>query len=168
MTTATELDVREVAVPSALVVQLEGTAGNGPGEMADAMGKAFPALMSLVQRNKLDVKGPPRTIYTRWDDTGTSFAVAMPIDSAPAAVLTDPNAAVVALPEETALRFVHRGSYSMIADTYGRIEQWLRARDAIHTRADWKRYMPMWEEYLNDPATTPESELLTYIYLPLH
>jgi hypothetical protein len=27
--------------------------------------------------------------------------------------------------------------------------------------------MPMWEEYPNDPHTTPEADLLTYIFLPM-
>ena len=52
-------------------------------------------------------------------------------------------------------------------DTYDIIEAWLRARGAIKTTADRARYAPMWEEYLNDPATTPESELITRIYLTL-
>jgi len=33
--------------------------------------------------------------------------------------------------------------------------------------SDWARYSPMWDEYMSDPATTPESELLTRIYLTL-
>ena len=167
MTTATELDVREVALDPGLVVQLEGSAGNGPGEMAAAMGKAFPALQAIVQRLGLKVVGPPRTIYTSWDAQGTKFALAMPIEWAPATAIAEPGVSVVALPEASALRFPHRGAYSMIADTYARIDAWLRARNAIRTPADWSRYMPMWEEYVTDPATTPASDLLTYIYLPL-
>jgi len=37
----------------------------------------------------------------------------------------------------------------------------------MQSEADWARYTPMWEEYRNDPETTPEAELLTYIYLPV-
>ena len=42
-----------------------------------------------------------------------------------------------------------------------------KAKGPLQCEADWARYMPMWEEYLNDPQTTPEAELLTYIYLPV-
>jgi DNA gyrase inhibitor GyrI len=37
----------------------------------------------------------------------------------------------------------------------------------MQTEDDWMRYMPMWEVYLNDPQTPPETDLLTYIYLPV-
>jgi AraC family transcriptional regulator len=40
-------------------------------------------------------------------------------------------------------------------------KQWMKSE------ADWARYMPMWEEYLNDPDSTPAAELVTYIYLPV-
>jgi hypothetical protein len=37
----------------------------------------------------------------------------------------------------------------------------------MQTEDDWLRYMPMWEEYVTDPDTTPAESLVTYIYLPL-
>jgi hypothetical protein len=36
----------------------------------------------------------------------------------------------------------------------------------MQSEADGACYMPMWEEYLNDPDTTPQADPLTYIYLP--
>ena len=71
------------------------------------------------------------------------------------------------LPERVALRFVHHGPYRDIRSTYARIESWLRERGGIKTPADWANYSPMWEEYMNDPAQTPESKLETRIFLPL-
>ncbi len=54
-------------------------------------------------------------------------------------------------------RIFGRGKYAWIA----------KAKGLMQCEADWARYMPMWEEYLNDPQTTPEAELMTYIYLPV-
>jgi effector-binding domain-containing protein len=71
------------------------------------------------------------------------------------------------IPESTALRFVHHGPYRDLPATYERIEAWLRERGGIRTAADWARYSPMWEEYVTDPETTPESALITRIYLTL-
>jgi effector-binding domain-containing protein len=51
--------------------------------------------------------------------------------------------------------------------TYGRISAFMKEKGCMQSEADWARYMPMWEEYLNDPATTPPTELMTYIYLPV-
>ena len=65
------------------------------------------------------------------------------------------------------LRFTHRGPYAGLMGTYGQITQFMLAKGRMESEADWARYMPMWEEYLNDPETTPEEELLTHIYLPV-
>jgi len=51
--------------------------------------------------------------------------------------------------------------------TYGRITEFCKSKGLMQTEADWARYMPMWEEYLNDPQTTPADQLVTYIYLPV-
>jgi effector-binding domain-containing protein len=43
----------------------------------------------------------------------------------------------------------------------------MQTQGLLKTEADWARFMPMWEEYLNDPETVPEAELVTYIYVPI-
>jgi effector-binding domain-containing protein len=95
------------------------------------------------------------------------FAAAIPVADIPSKALDTPAVALRALPESCALRFVHNGPYREIRGTYERIEAWLRERGGIKTASDWAHYSPMWEEYLNDPTTTPESELVTRIYLTL-
>ena len=45
--------------------------------------------------------------------------------------------------------------------TYGQVTQFMQSQGLLTSEADWARYMPMWEEYLNDPQTTPEADLLT-------
>jgi DNA gyrase inhibitor GyrI len=51
--------------------------------------------------------------------------------------------------------------------TYNRITECMQAKGMLASEADWARYMPMWEECLNDPQVTPEADILTYIYVPL-
>lgn len=160
------LEAREVAVPSALVVELEMQAGTAPGEIAGAMGNGFATLMRVVHAHSLVIAGAPRAIYQSWKGASTRFSVAMPIVNAIPALL-EQDVTMACMPEQQALRFTHRGSYQTIKDTYARIDAWLRERGAIKSDADWARYTPMWEEYVSDPTTTPEQELMTYIYLPL-
>jgi effector-binding domain-containing protein len=164
--TTTSFDVREVSVPAVLALEFDMSAGNGPGEIGAAMGKAFSTLMNTVQQENLVIIGPPRAIYRTWDATGTQFTAAIPIVDAPAGFLKR-DVKVVAIPEQQALRFVHHGSYQTISQTYARIHAWLRERGAITSDADWARYSPMWEEYIGDPTTTPEEKLMTHIYLSL-
>jgi hypothetical protein len=39
------------------------------------------------------------------------------------------------------------------------------ANGLMKSRLDWDRYMPMWEEYPTDPATTPPEQLVTYSHM---
>ena len=127
---------------------------------------AFGTLYAAVGRAGLTPSGAPRAIYTAWGADEVGFAVAAPIDREPVTAL-DAGVGTAKLPERVALRFVHRGPYREIKATYDQIESWLRERGGIKTPADWAHYCPMWEEYVNDPATTPESELVTNIFFSL-
>ena len=110
---------------------------------------------------KLGVKpnGAPMTIYTATDDTGFQFQAAVPIAQAPA----QPPGGDIKIgksPVGTALRFVHRGPYEAIDTTY----------DAITHHLDEKRLEAkdmFIEQYLKDPRTTPEDDLVIEVYVPL-
>jgi len=98
---------------------------------------------------------------------GVSVTLALPVTASPASTAVEPPFRVDPLPGTKALRFTHQGPYAELANTYGRITAFMIEKRWMDSEADWARYMPMWEEYRNDPAQTPAGELLTYIYLPL-
>jgi AraC family transcriptional regulator len=79
----------------------------------------------------------------------------------------DATISVARLPGARTYRFTHRGPYAELARTYGRITAFMLERGLMRSEADWPLYMPMWEEYANDPRTTPPAQLLTYIHLPV-
>ena len=163
--TTTQIESMEVMVPAVLVMQIEGLTAK-PEELGAAIGSAFGRLYAAVGRAGLAASGPPRAIYTAWGPDQVRFTVASPVDREPATPL-DPGVSTATLPERSALRFIHRGPYRDIRATYDQVESWLRERGGLKTPSDWAHYSPMWEEYVNDPATTPESELVTRIFLAL-
>lgn len=167
MTATTPLENREVAVPPTLVAECHSTSSLEPGAISAAMGAAFSKVGAFLARNGIPAAGSPRAIYTAWGTTSVDFTAAIPIAELPVGVSDSGDVTIKSLPEARALRFVHRGPYSEVRGTYSRIESWLRERGGIKTAADWARYSPMWEEYLNDPATTTPSDLLTHIFLTL-
>ena len=128
---------------------------------------AFGALMAGIQQHRLCPCGQPRVIYTAYSPQGTSFIVAMPVDRQPTDLPAHAALSVSNLYGGRALHFLHRGPYPDLRLTYGKITQWMKQEGLLQSEADWARYMPMWEEYLNDPETTPAQELKTYIYVPL-
>jgi AraC family transcriptional regulator len=164
--TTTQLESMEVQAPATLVAQIEGITA-APAELGAEIGKAFGRLFASIGQAGVTCIGAPRATYTAWGPDAVQFTVAAPIDRRPVEPMPANGATIAELPARTALRFVHRGPYRDIRATYEQIEAWLRERGGFKTAADWARYSPMWEEYLNDPSTTPESELLTHIFLPL-
>jgi effector-binding domain-containing protein len=163
----TVLENREVAVPPALVLECSKECSADPAAIAAAVAAAFRTIEEFRTSHAIPAAGMPRVIYTGWTASGIRFTAAVPIaEVAPNAPDTS-DVAVRAIPESTALRFTHHGPYRDIRKSYDLIEAWLRERGAFKTPADWANYSPMWEEYANDPATTPEAELVTRIYLTL-
>jgi len=162
-----DLGFCEVDVPAALVAQVTKSSGMQPAEIAEAMGAAFGELMPYIQRNGLAPVGPPRAVYTSYSPNGTTFLVAFPIAEPGSMPPATDTASVQTLPARHAYRFTHRGSYPTLGATYARITQFMIARGLMEHEMDWARYMPMWEEYVSDPQTRPEADLITYIYLPL-
>ena len=166
-TDVTNLESMEVTLPTTLVAECRATSTADSGAISAAVATAFENIQAFQRANGITAAGPPRVVYTEWSPTGVHFTAAIPIAAVPPDVTTSADVSIATIPETQALRFLHRGPYRDIRTTYDRIEAWLRARGGIKTPSDWARYSPMWEEYMSDPATTPESELLTRIYLTL-
>ena len=166
-TATTPLENKEVTVPPVLVAQCHSTSSPAPDAVAAAMSAAFRKLEAFLEANSLRTAGSPRAIYTGWGANSVEFTAAIPISAVPPGALDTQDVKIAAIPECTALRFVHHGPYSALPGTYARIEAWLRERGGIKAPADWAHYSPMWEEYQNDPATTPPSDLITHVFLTL-
>jgi effector-binding domain-containing protein len=167
VTSPANLEQTEVDVAPVLAAQLSSRSASDPAAISAAMGAAFGTLMHFLERHGLTPAGPLRALYTEYGPQGTAFTLAMPIAGAPGAVAVDESVRVGMLGGGKALRFTHRGPYRDLAKTYERIAQLMQAQGRMKDAGNWARYAPMWEEYLNDPDTTAEGDLLTHIYLPL-
>jgi len=161
------LEFAEVEVASTLALQVPGQCGCDPKEIGAAMHKTFAELGQLIEKHALSPAGPPRAIYTSYGAEGIQYIVAMPITAAPVDSMEDAARLIGTLPGGKMLRFTHRGPYAGLKDTYGLVTKFMKAKGLMASEADWARYMPMWEEYVNDPHTTPGAELVTHIYLPV-
>ena len=165
MTPQQKLEFAEVNVPPTTAVQVPGESGADAASISSAVQACFSTPMNCVERHGLIPAGPPRVRYFSFDPEGTSFQVAMPI-LPPQAPVEDPEITIDVLPAAKQYRFTHRGAYAGLAQTYGEITEFMKSKGLMQTDDDWANYMPMAEEYPNDPSTTPQAELLTYIYLP--
>ena len=97
-------------------------------------------------------------VYTSTDDTGFSYLAEIPVDQEPKNL--PKTISVAKSPEGKALKFVHRGSYDNMDNTYEAItnhldDKKLEAKDTFI------------EEYITDPLKTEEDKLVINVYVPL-
>jgi effector-binding domain-containing protein len=135
-------------------------AGSGMWDSAfDTIVGSLKTVYAAMTKQGLKPSGAPMTIYTATDDTGFQYQAAVPVAQAP----TLPAGSDVVIgksPAGKALKFVHRGSYDAMDTTYEAItnyldEKQLEAQDLFV------------EQYMKDPVSTPEDDLVIEVYVPL-
>jgi effector-binding domain-containing protein len=137
------------------IVYLKGT---GTWDNAfETITNSFKTLKTYVTKEGLKIDGQAMTIFTATDDTGFQFQAAIPVADPPK---TPPKGeiAVGTSPEGHALKFVHRGSYDGLDNTYEAITNYLddhklEAKDMFI------------EQYLTDPLTANEDHLVVNVYV---
>ena len=120
----------------------------------------FKTVYDAMAKQGLQASGSPMTIYTATDDTGFQFRAALPVAQVPT-MPADSGLKVGKSPAGKALRFVHRGSHDSMDTTFELIsnyldEKQLKARDVFV------------EQYIKDPITTPQDDLVIEVYIPLN
>jgi effector-binding domain-containing protein len=135
-------------------------AGSGTWDKAyDTLLEAFRRLNAYVDGAGLSASGPAMTIYTSTDDTGFDFKAAIPLAEVPRAP-PGRGIAVGQSPDGKVLKFVHRGSYDEMNQTYEAItnyldEKGLDAKDLLI------------EEYVTDLLKNPADKLVVNVLVPL-
>jgi effector-binding domain-containing protein len=132
--------------------------GNGTWDNAfETITTSFKTLKAYIAKEGLKIDGQTMTIFTATDDTGFQFQAAIPVAEPPK---TPPKGeiGVGTSPEGHALKFIHRGSYDGLDNTYEAItnyldEHKLEAKDMFI------------EQYLTDPLTADEDHLVVNVYV---
>jgi len=124
----------------------------------DTLLESFKSLSALLDKQGIKPSGNLMIVYTSTDDAGFTYLAEIPIDQ-------DPKNLTKAMsmsksPDGKALKFVHRGSYDNMDNTYEAItnhldDKKLEAKDTFI------------EEYITDPLKTVEDKLVINVYVPL-
>ena len=146
----------ETTLESRKVVMVKGTANWDSA--FDTLVDAFKALNTLLDKQGIKHAGNSMIVYTSTDDTGFTFLAEIPVEQDPKNLPKDMS--VGKSPEGKALKFVHRGSYDNMDNTYEAItnhldDKKLEAKDTFI------------EEYLTDPLKTAEDKLVINVFVPL-
>jgi len=124
----------------------------------DTLIDSFKSLSTLLDKQGIKPAGNGMIVYTSTDDTGFTFLAEIPVEQEPKSL--GKGMSIGQSPDGKALKFVHRGSYDNMDNTYEAItnhldEQKLEAKDTFI------------EEYLTDPLKTAEDKLVINVYVPL-
>jgi len=132
--------------------------GSGTWDKAfDTITGSFKKVKAYLDKEGLKADGLPMTIFTATDDTGFDYEAAIPIAEAP----KNPPHGDLNLgqsPEGQALKFVHRGSYGDLDNTYEAITNYLDDK-----RMEAKDMFI--EEYVTDPITADVKNLVVNVYV---
>ncbi|MCK1522111.1 MULTISPECIES: GyrI-like domain-containing protein [unclassified Bradyrhizobium] len=147
---------QETTLESKKVLMVKGTANWDSA--FDTLIDAFKALNTLLDKQGIKHAGNSMIVYTSTDDTGFTFLAEIPVEQDPKNLPKDMS--VGKSPEGKALKFVHRGSYDNMDNTYEAItnhldDKKLEAKDTFI------------EEYLTDPLKTAEDKLVINVFVPL-
>jgi effector-binding domain-containing protein len=124
----------------------------------DAVIDSFKSLSALLDKQGIKRTGNPMIVYTSADDTSFTYLAEIPVEQAPKNLGKDMS--VGKSPDGKVLKFIHRGSYDNLENTY----------EAITNHFDDKKleYKDTYiEEYTTDPLKTAEDNLVINIYVPL-
>jgi effector-binding domain-containing protein len=116
---------------------------------------AFKRLKTYADKEGLKSDGLAMTIFTSTDDTGFQYQAALPVTEPPK---NSPRGdiSVGQSPEGRALKFVHRGSYDALDNTYEAITNYLDEK-----RLEAKDMFI--EQYVTDPVSTPQDKLIVNV-----
>ena len=115
-------------------------------------------LGAYLDKQNIKPSGPPLIVYTSTDDNGFTYQAEFPVNEPPKSPPKDIS--VGKSPEGKALKFVHRGSYDNMDNTY----------EAITNHLDDKKLEAkdmFIEEYTTDPLKTAEDKLVINVLVPL-
>jgi effector-binding domain-containing protein len=124
----------------------------------DTLIESFKTLSALLDKQGIKAAGNPMIVYTSTDDTGFTYLAEIPVDQEPKNLTKAMS--MGKSPDGKALKFVHRGSYDNMDNTYEAItnhldDKKLEAKDTFI------------EEYITDPLKTAEDKLVINVYVPL-
>ena len=146
----------EITLAPKTVVIVKGTANWDTA--FDTLVDSLKSLSALLDKQGIKRAGNSMIVYTSTDDTGFTYLAEIPVEQEPKTLGKDMS--IGKSPEGKALKFVHRGSYDNMDNTYEAItnhldDKKLEAKDTFI------------EEYITDPLKTEEDKLVINVYVPL-
>ncbi len=150
-----DVDEVELAPKPAAVLTGSSTWDDGLANLR----QAFATIEQELDKAGLKPRGRPLATFVETDDMGFRYEAMVPIDAIPEGrVALSREVRFGRTPEGRAFRFVHRGPYEEIDQTYETITAYLDAKGILVRDA-------FTEEYATDPTTAQDPDLEVNIFV---
>jgi effector-binding domain-containing protein len=136
-------------------------AGTGEWDSAlETLKESFKTVQDYLDKAGLKASGPALTIYTAMDDVSFNFQAAIPLEAPPQSA-PPRSISVGTSPGGKMLKFVHRGSFDGMTQTYDTISHYVDEKQIATKEL-------LIEEYVADLLTAPADKLVINIFVPLN
>ena len=151
-------NVDEVVLTAKPVLLLSGTSDWDGG--LKNIRESFAKIEAELARLKIAPAGRPIVLYTQTTDDNFKFDAMVPIAAAPGSPPADlaKDMRFAETPSGKAYRFVHKGAYDNIDNTYEIITTYLEAKDIVARDA-------FMEEFVNDVSDATDTNLEANIFV---
>jgi effector-binding domain-containing protein len=147
---ALEVKIVDVQSQPAATITLKTTQAT----IAPDMGQAYGTLHTFIQTTDSQFAGPPFALYQDVSGPEWTVVVGFPV-TRPIQGKGDIQPGET--PSGKAAMTLHIGPYSKLMDSWNLFAEWIKAQG-------YKMEALGWESYVDDPDTTPESDLKTELY----
>jgi effector-binding domain-containing protein len=120
--------------------------------------KAIADLKAIAAREGAEISGPPMIRFVSSSDDAVDYEAILPVREVAKPAAAYAPAGPGQTPAGKAIRFVHRGGYDTMEQTYDEITNHLDVQSITAEDA-------FVEEYVRDPDQTPETDMATFIYV---
>lgn len=156
-----DLVVSRVEVAPVTVAYVSATAGRDEAAYAAALGAGYGQVALFMSKHGVRQAAAVQAINNKEDAEGYQFDAAIPLDRAPdGPVGADSKVQVKRTYGGPALKVVHKGSYHNLPAAWAKTVAFMKTVGYEPAGAPW-------DEFVSDPGNTPESELITNIYVPI-
>lgn len=124
------------------------------------MGKSYGELMTVLEKAKVEMTGPPFCLYPRWDEEKKEFDMVCAL-AVPAGSKLPARYAVMQAPGGKAVKAIHLGDYHKLGETHDQIARYMEMKKLELNGS-------VWEVYVTDPGAEPDtSKWVTEVYYPI-
>ena len=131
-------------------------------QAAARLGELYAKVLAFIKSSGANQSSAPMAITRAFDDKTKfwKFDAALPVDKVDLVAPPDSEVKVTQTYAGKAIKVTHKGAYAAMEPTYAKLI-------AFKSASGFEDNGNSWEHYISDAKTTPEADLVTYIYWPV-